>query len=70
MSDAAKEITSRDLPGQRPRFQVVSHSTHFYWWPVWSLGFVMAAISFVGSDRLAIVPEGTKVITLESRPNP
>jgi hypothetical protein len=49
------------LPGQRPQFKVVSHSELFYFWPIWALGIVMAAISFVQGSRLAILPEGTRV---------
>jgi hypothetical protein len=39
---------------------VVSHSSLFYWWPVWAIGFVFTIISFFG-DVLATVPHGTKV---------
>jgi hypothetical protein len=61
MSVTTHDDSSQELPGQRPHFKVVSHSNLFYWWPVWSLGFIMAAISYFGDTRLAIVPEGTTV---------
>jgi hypothetical protein len=61
--DARREPApaSPHLPGQTPHYKVVSHSNLVYFWPVWLFGFIMAAISFVGGDRLAIVPEGTTV---------
>lgn len=38
---------------------VYSHSTLFYWWPVWFAGFIMALVSYISDQRLAIVPAGT-----------
>jgi len=61
MSAAKQDRPHSALPGEAPQFKVVSHSNLFYWWPVWSVGFVMAGLSFFGGDRLAIVPEGTTV---------
>ncbi len=45
-------------PGQR-EIVVYSHSTLFYWWPVWAVGFIMAILTFVDGHRMAIVPAGT-----------
>jgi len=41
---------------------VISHSNLFYWWPVWVIGFLMAALTFWDGDRLATVPAGTKAV--------
>lgn len=38
---------------------VISHSTIFYWWPVWFVGFLMALWTFIEGDLMAIVPPGT-----------
>jgi hypothetical protein len=38
---------------------VVSHSPLFYWWPVWAVGFLMAALTYVRGYQVAFVPEGT-----------
>ena len=35
---------------------IVSHSNLFYWWPVWAVGFLMAAITWFIGDVLAVVP--------------
>jgi hypothetical protein len=48
--------------GQVPRvseIRIYSHSTIFYWWPVWVVGFVMAAITYAEGSRAAIVPGGS-----------
>ncbi len=41
---------------------VVSHSTLFYWWPVWVLGFVFFLLSFLGPTRMALVPPHTEAV--------
>ncbi len=45
---------------QRRRIVIISHSSLFYWWPVWAVGFLMTIISFFG-DLMAIVPHGTEM---------
>jgi hypothetical protein len=41
---------------------IVSHSTLFYWWPVWALGFVFFLLSFFGPTRMALVPPDTRAV--------
>ena len=41
--------------------RVYGHNNLFYWWPVWVVGFVMAALTYVDGHVMAIVPQGTKV---------
>jgi hypothetical protein len=36
---------------------VISHSTLFYWWPVWAVGFLMAILTFIDNHRMVIIPE-------------
>ena len=38
---------------------IYRHSSLFYWWPVWALGFTMAIITYFGDKHMAIVPAGT-----------
>jgi hypothetical protein len=30
--------------------RIYSHSTFFYWWPVWAIGYVMALITYLGGQ--------------------
>ena len=57
--------TLRTAPGQ-PRVsevKLISHSSLFYWWPVWFLAFFMAIWTFIENNRLAVVPPyGTVVV--------
>jgi hypothetical protein len=34
----------------------------FYWWPVWAVGFLMAALTYFNATCLGIVPEGTEPV--------
>jgi hypothetical protein len=38
---------------------IISHSTLFYWWPVWLVGFLMAAFTYLSGHVMALVPPGT-----------
>ena len=37
------------------------HSNLLYWWPVWLVSFVLAAVTYVEGKQMAIVPQGTVV---------
>jgi hypothetical protein len=52
------------LSGQN-EIRIVSHSTLFYWWPVWAIGFLMALITMIDGHRLAVVPPETEVAHIE-----
>src|SRR5688572_22361837 len=46
-------------PAPKNELVIISHSTLFYWWPVWAIGFLMAAITAFSGQRMATVPVGT-----------
>jgi hypothetical protein len=59
MASAPQPVT----PGmdERPeQVVIISHSPLFYWWPVWAVGFLMAALSFLSPYQVAFVPLGTE----------
>ena len=39
--------------------RLYSHSTLFYWWPVWAIGFVLALITYFQGHRMFVVPKDT-----------
>lgn len=52
-------------PGEAPlssksEIRIISHSTLFYWWPVWAVGFLLSGITWFSDWRMAVVPDGTK----------
>jgi len=42
------------------QIRIVSHCTLFYWWPVWALGFIMAALTFMSNQRMVLVDSDSK----------
>jgi hypothetical protein len=40
---------------------IISHSTLFYWWPVWAVGYLAALITLIDGHFMAIVPSKTEV---------
>src|SRR6516225_11239969 len=58
MSDTTrpKNATADERPA---KVVIISHSPLFYWWPVWAIGFVMAAVSYMSGVQMAFVPLGT-----------
>ncbi|HVC93306.1 MAG TPA: hypothetical protein VND64_06420 [Pirellulales bacterium] len=50
---------SRVVSHREPEIRIYSHSSIFYWWPVWLAGFLMAAITFVEGSRAVIAPAGS-----------
>jgi hypothetical protein len=60
MSDSSQPVPVTVVPDKRPTEVVIySHSPLFYWWPVWLVGFLMAAWSYWQGDQIAFVPPGT-----------
>ena len=43
--------------------RIVSHSHLFYWWPVWSIGFILGFLTLIFGERIAIVPKNSQVVT-------
>ncbi|HTU89081.1 MAG TPA: hypothetical protein VMF69_03190 [Gemmataceae bacterium] len=41
---------------------IVSHSTLFYWWPVWAIGFVLGLLSLFWGGRMVFVPSDTMIV--------
>lgn len=48
---------ARTKPGE---LVVFHHSSLFYWWPVWFLGFALALITYFENRHMAIVPDRTE----------
>ncbi len=60
MSNPNQPVPVSVVPDARPtEVVIISHSPLFYWWPVWAVGFLMAALSWWQDQRVAFVPPGT-----------
>jgi hypothetical protein len=53
-------VPARESPNE---ITIVSHSSFFYWWPVWAVGFLLAILTWFGGYVMAVVPaENARVI--------
>jgi hypothetical protein len=48
------------VPPRRREIKIYSHSTLFYWWPVWFFGFIMFLITYFDGSLMIVVPKDTK----------
>lgn len=63
MSTATPQsVAPAHAPETRREILIVSHSSLFYWWPVWAVGFLMALITAFTGDRVALVPQHAELI--------
>lgn len=47
IDDALKDAPELPDPSKLPSIRIYSHTTLFYWWPVWVAGYVMAIFSYL-----------------------
>jgi len=59
MSTAPASTPIKVTPPGVEEVRIYSHSSLFYWWPVWAVGFIMALITLADGHRMAIVPADT-----------
>ncbi len=52
-------LTSLTSPAGQSSVTIIGHSPLFYWWPVWAVGFLMAFLTYLGGNYMAVVPAGT-----------
>ena len=57
-------------PSKQSEIKLISHSLLFYWWPVPLLAFLMAAFTYIENSRLAVVPPGTHMVSLDDSGKP
>jgi hypothetical protein len=46
---------------ERNEVTIVGHSTLFYWWPVWAVGFLMALLTWIDHHRMVTVPREAEI---------
>ncbi|MGL6072796.1 MAG: hypothetical protein ACRC8S_01415 [Fimbriiglobus sp.] len=49
-------------PKRSTEIKLISHSNLFYWWPVWAMAFLMAFVTLIGGQRMAVVPSEADVM--------
>lgn len=68
MSTTPAAATPAEGLTSKSEIVIVSHSSLFYWWPVWAVGFILAAITAFSGERLAVVPKDTKAVREQNVP--
>ena len=58
---AAVPVVNENETVRDEEIRVYGHNNLLYWWPVWAVGFIMAALTYIDGHVMAIVPQGTKV---------
>jgi hypothetical protein len=55
-SETRAELRASDLPDPAalPELRIYSRSTVFFWWPVWASGYILAAITAIGGEKLKL----------------
>jgi hypothetical protein len=48
-----RETVSERRP-EHPELRIYGHSALFYWWPIWVVGYILAAITYLGGDEYQI----------------
>jgi hypothetical protein len=38
------------------QIKIISHSSLFYWWPVWAIGYLLAILTWFDGHKMAVVP--------------
>jgi hypothetical protein len=58
MHAASNNEINNNYKNDEPTLIVYSHSPVFYWWPIWFVGLIMAAVSYLDGGRMAWLPDG------------
>lgn len=48
-------------PAAPKELRLISHSSLFYWWPVWAVGFVLALLTYIQGQGMKVIPLDSKV---------
>lgn len=60
-TDTPNAPTTPSAPTPPREIRIISHSSLFYWWPVWAVGFLLSLITLFTGDRMAAVPGGSEI---------
>jgi hypothetical protein len=61
MSSSPSPSPGPDVPSQPLKLRIISHTGLIYWWPVWLVGLILGGLTYLGDQRLAVLPPGSHV---------
>ncbi|HEY7329982.1 MAG TPA: hypothetical protein VH592_20270 [Gemmataceae bacterium] len=62
MSVPQPQAAAPKVASDNRQITVISHSTLFYWWPVWAIGLLLGLISQFSGWSMAVVPTKTEIL--------
>jgi hypothetical protein len=62
MSTTNPAVPAAPVSTAPSEIRIVSHSSIFYWWLVWFVGFLLGILTAIDGSRLATVPKETKIV--------
>jgi hypothetical protein len=63
MASAPTPTVSKNVSSGAPHeLRVYMHSWMLYWWPVWAVGYLMAAWTYIENQHMVLVPQGAEVV--------
>ncbi len=57
----APEARAEDLGRLEPQITLISHSSLFYWWPVWAVGYALAAMTDIQGQAVQLGQHGVNI---------
>src|SRR5262249_15597738 len=58
--DVKQPVVHEGAPPLEPELTVYGHSALFYWWPVWTVGYVLALITYLGGEHVVFNYRGVQ----------
>ncbi|MFO0965774.1 MAG: hypothetical protein U0793_09355 [Gemmataceae bacterium] len=67
--EVKQPVVQEGAPAIASELTVFGHSSLFYWWPVWTVGYILAIITYLGGEHIAFSYHGvqTEVIIHPSK---
>jgi hypothetical protein len=69
MASSPTPHTAPTSISDQPEVRIVSHSSLFYWWPIWVLAAFMGMWTMIEDRRLAIVPANSQLKLAADQPS-
>ncbi len=66
MSSSAPPSAPVSVMHSSPLIKIYGHSSLFYWWPVWALGFILVIISLFDNDRVIHITSDAQITQTEN----
>ena len=63
MSTVPPSVPVTTQASRNEEIRVYPHSSLYYWWPVWAIGFIMFLVTYFDGSRSVILPADTEIVS-------